>query len=77
MTTALKVLDPPIRLFGLAAYALSATFAPNVSTALAALWIDGVDDWRFVFYDGRAAVRGRGRAVAGTAWPRTRPSGTG
>ena len=49
LTVGLRVLPPPIRLFGLAAYALTATFAPNVSTTIAALWVD-VLNWRFVFY---------------------------
>lgn len=49
MTTALKVLAPPIRLFGLAAYALSATFAPNLATSLAALWTDGAESTAFLF----------------------------
>ena len=48
LTTALQVLPPPVRLYGLAAYALTATFGPNVSAALAALWTDGVS-WQFVF----------------------------
>ncbi|UAK25064.1 MFS transporter [Sphingomonas nostoxanthinifaciens] len=51
MTTALRVLDPPIRLYGLAVYALTATFTPNLATTLAALWTDVVDDWRFVFFE--------------------------
>ena len=50
MTMALRVLDPPIRLYGLAAYALSATFAPNLANSLAALWIDKVEDFRFIFF---------------------------
>ena len=49
LTVGLRVLPPPIRLFGLAAYALTATFAPNISTTVAALWVDVVN-WRFVFY---------------------------
>ncbi|WP_259650205.1 MFS transporter [Gluconacetobacter diazotrophicus] len=49
MTTALRVLPPPIRLYGLAAYALTATFFPSLSTAFAGLWTDLVD-WRFVFW---------------------------
>uniref|UniRef100_UPI0015769D44 MFS transporter n=1 Tax=Caulobacter sp. S45 TaxID=1641861 RepID=UPI0015769D44 len=48
MVTALRALPPPIRLFGLAAYALTATFFPALSTGVAALWVDGLD-WRFVF----------------------------
>ncbi len=50
LTVALQVLPPPIKLYGLAAYALTATFGPNVSTALSALWTDLVG-WQFVFYE--------------------------
>ena len=46
----LRVLGPPIRLYGLALYALSATFGPNMSTALAALWTDVVA-WQFAFFE--------------------------
>ena len=49
ITTALRVLAPPIRLYGLAAYALTATFFPNLSTSVAALWTDLVD-WHFIYY---------------------------
>jgi DHA2 family multidrug resistance protein len=48
--TALRVLAPSVRLYGLAAYALTATFTPAVSTSIAALWTDIVD-WRFVFFE--------------------------
>ncbi len=48
MVTALRALPPPIRLYGLAGYALTATFFPALSTGVAALWVDGLD-WRFVF----------------------------
>ncbi len=50
MTVALRVLAPPIRLYGLAAYALSATFAPNLANSLAGLWVDQVGDFRFIFF---------------------------
>ncbi len=50
LTVALRVLPPPVRLYGLAAYALTATFGPNVATTLAALWTDLVG-WRFVFWE--------------------------
>ncbi|MEL6059438.1 MFS transporter [Methylobacterium sp. DCY52] len=50
MTTALRVLAPPIRLYGLAVYALTATFTPSISTSIAAFWTDIVD-WRFVFFE--------------------------
>lgn len=49
MTTALRVLGPPIRLYGLAAYALTATCFPYLSTALAGLWTDLVE-WQFIFF---------------------------
>lgn len=50
LTVALQVLAPPVRLYGLAAYALTATFGPNISAALAALWTDLVG-WQFAFYE--------------------------
>ena len=48
MTTALRVLPPPIRLYGLAAYASTATFFPYLSGSFAGLWSDLVG-WQFVF----------------------------
>lgn len=54
MATALRALAPPIRLIGLACYALTASFFPNLATAIAALW-SGVGDsalgWQFAFYE--------------------------
>lgn len=49
MAIALKVLAPDIRLFGLAAYALTATCFPYLSTSLAGLWTDLVG-WQFIFF---------------------------
>jgi DHA2 family multidrug resistance protein len=49
MTVALRFLPPGIKLYGLAAYALTATFAPNLGTPLAALWSEYVG-WRFLFW---------------------------
>jgi len=49
MTTALRVLTPNIRLYGLAVYALTATFTPALASTVAAFWTDIVD-WRFVFF---------------------------
>ena len=49
MTTALRVLTPDIRLYGLAGYALTATVFPNLSATMAALWTD-VLKWQFIFY---------------------------
>lgn len=48
MTTALRVLDPPIRLYGLAIYSLTASFTPALATTMAALWTSAVG-WRFIF----------------------------
>jgi MFS transporter, DHA2 family, multidrug resistance protein len=48
MTTAFRVLTPGIRLYGLAVYALTATFTPALAATVAALWTDMVD-WRIVF----------------------------
>jgi DHA2 family multidrug resistance protein len=48
MTTAFRVLTPGIRLYGLAVYALTATFTPALASTVAALWTDIVN-WRFVF----------------------------
>jgi DHA2 family multidrug resistance protein len=50
MTTALRVLTPDIRLYGLAVYALTATFTPALASTVSALWTDMVD-WRFVFLE--------------------------
>jgi DHA2 family multidrug resistance protein len=49
MATALRVLTPNIRLYGLAVYALTATFTPALAATMAAFWTDIVD-WRFVFF---------------------------
>ena len=54
MTTALRVLQPAIRLYGLAVYSLSATFFPSLAAAAAALWIGTGDSplgWQFSFYE--------------------------
>nr|BFE97471.1 hypothetical protein GCM10020185_80070 [Pseudomonas brassicacearum subsp. brassicacearum] len=40
----------PIRLYGLALYAMTATFAPNLSIWLAGHWTDGLQDWRWVYW---------------------------
>lgn len=49
MTVALRFLPPPVKLFGLSAYALTATFGPNMAASLAAFWTDEVG-WMFVFW---------------------------
>lgn len=49
MTAALRFLPWHVKLYGLSAYALTATFGPNLAMPLAALWTDG-GDWRMVFW---------------------------
>jgi DHA2 family multidrug resistance protein len=49
MTAALRYLPPNVRLYGLASYALTATFGPNLGTPLAALWTEYVG-WHMVFW---------------------------
>ena len=46
---ALRYLPPKIKLYGLAGYALTATFGPSVGTPLAALWTEYVS-WRMAFW---------------------------
>jgi DHA2 family multidrug resistance protein len=46
---ALRYLPPKIKLYGLAGYALTATFGPSLSTPLAALWTEYVS-WRMAFW---------------------------
>jgi len=50
MMAALKFLPPSIRLHGLALYALTATFAPNLSIWLAGQWSDALSDWRWIYW---------------------------
>jgi DHA2 family multidrug resistance protein len=49
MSVALRFLPPNIKLYGLAAYALTATFGPGLGTPLAALWTEYVS-WRWTFW---------------------------
>jgi len=46
---ALRYLPPKIKLYGLAGYAATATFAPALGTPLAALWTEYVS-WRMAFW---------------------------
>ncbi|WP_175772563.1 MFS transporter [Paraburkholderia phenazinium] len=49
MTVALRFLPPGLKLYGLGAYALTATFAPNLGSPLAALWMEYVG-WHWLFW---------------------------
>lgn len=50
MMAALRFLPGPVKLHGLGVYSLTATFAPNLATWLAAGWLDGMGDWRLVYW---------------------------
>ncbi|WP_226584501.1 MFS transporter [Acuticoccus sediminis] len=50
MMMALRTLPPPIRLHGLALYALTSTFAPNVAIWIVGQWTDVLDDWRLLYW---------------------------
>jgi DHA2 family multidrug resistance protein len=50
MMAALRFLPPSIRLHGLALFAMSITFSPNVALWLAAFCADWLGDWRWVFW---------------------------
>lgn len=65
MMAALKFLPPAIRLHGLALYALTATFAPHLSTWLAGQWTDALFDWRWVYWQ---VLPLGGLAAALVAW---------
>ncbi|WP_296257033.1 MULTISPECIES: MFS transporter [unclassified Pseudomonas] len=49
MTVALRFLPPNVKLYGLAGYALTATFAPSLGMPLAALWTEYFS-WRWTFW---------------------------
>ncbi|MDN2663456.1 MFS transporter [Psychromonas sp. 14N.309.X.WAT.B.A12] len=50
MMAALKFLPLSIRLHGLALYAMTATFAPNLAIWITGYWTDGLSDWRWVYW---------------------------
>ncbi|USP11874.1 MFS transporter [Aeromonas dhakensis] len=50
MMSCLRFLPLPIRLHGLAIFALVATFSPNIALWLAAQWVDRLEDWRWVYW---------------------------
>lgn len=50
MMASLRFLPTPIRLHGLAIFSLVATFSPNIALWLAAVWVDRLEDWRWVYW---------------------------
>lgn len=50
MAAALRFFPPLVKLYGLALYAMTATFAPNVATWLSASWTDTLGTWQLLFW---------------------------
>lgn len=50
MMSALRFLPPNIRLHGLALYAMTATFAPNVALWVASLCMDSGNHWQWIYW---------------------------
>ncbi len=50
MTVMLKYLPPPIKVFGIGGYAMSATFGPNLGGPLEAMWFEHVG-WRWLYWE--------------------------
>lgn len=50
MMAMLRFLPAPVRLHGLAFFAMTATFSPNISVWLAALSVQGLADWRWLYW---------------------------
>ncbi|CAD5270051.1 MFS transporter [Alteromonas sp. 38] len=50
MMMALKALPLHIRLHGLALYAMTATFSPNIAIWLTGQWTDEVNNWRLIYW---------------------------
>lgn len=50
MMAALRFLPPSIRLHGLALFAMTATFSPNIALWLAAFSLDYLEDWRWIYW---------------------------
>ncbi|AYF87856.1 MFS transporter [Pseudomonas sp. DY-1] len=64
MTVALRFLPANIKIYGLASYALTATFGPSLGTPLAAFWVEFVG-WRWAFWQ---IVPTSLLAMAAVAW---------
>lgn len=50
MAGALRFFPLPIKLYGLALYAMTATFSPNLAIWLNAQWVDVIFDWKLVYW---------------------------
>lgn len=51
MISLLRFIPLPMRLYGLAIFALIATFTPNIALWLAAFCVDRLEDWRWVYWN--------------------------
>jgi DHA2 family multidrug resistance protein len=50
MAAALRFFPLPLRLYGLAMYAMTATFAPNIATWLSATYTDTLVNWHLIYW---------------------------
>lgn len=50
MVACLRFMPLSIRPHGLAIFALVATFSPNIALWIASLWVDRLEDWRWVYW---------------------------
>lgn len=64
MTVALRFLPANIKLYGLASYALTATFGPSLGTPLAAFWVESFG-WQWAFWQ---IIPSGLLAMAAVAW---------
>ncbi len=65
MAAALRFFPAPVRLYGLALYAMTATFAPNVATWLSATLTDTLANWQLLFWQ---TVPMAAFSLAAVAW---------
>src|SRR5690606_869321 len=69
MMAALKFLPPRVKLYGLALYSLTATFASTIAVWLVGVWTDGFADWRLVYWQ-CVPLLALAAALAGWGLPR-------
>jgi DHA2 family multidrug resistance protein len=64
MMMALRTLPPSVRLHGLALYALTSTFSPNIAIWIVGQWTDVLVDWRWLYWQFIPAAVVSGALVA-------------
>lgn len=73
MAAALRFFPPSFKLYGLAIYSLTATFAPNLAVWLAGLWTDGFGDLRLVSWQA-LPLAALSLAMVGWGIPQDKPA---